>query len=266
MLFGKQNKKEEVQAMFDMEQIGLNLMKYRKAAGMTQMQLADKLGISFQAVSNWERGQSCPDISKLAELSELLGVTIDELLGNSRAGEIVGAIQKEKTPVVTSEEFEEIAPILTQEQADRTAEKSDFDISEIKIAAPYLSEDFVGRVANEFYSKTGNLQEVQCLFPFMSWESLAELAKEVMQKTNAIDSIRPMLPFMAEDDVDKYAMLVYEQTGDLQSINAFYPFMYEDSLSTLAERVYSKTHSLESLRPILPFLDSEDIEKLIIRK
>ena len=77
--------------MFDMERIGQNLMVARKNAGMTQMELADRMGISFQAVSNWERGVSCPDIAKLSELSELLGVTIDSLLGNERAAEIVRA-------------------------------------------------------------------------------------------------------------------------------------------------------------------------------
>ena len=45
------------------------------------MELAERLNISFQAVSNWERGNSMPDISKLPELAELFGISIDELLG-----------------------------------------------------------------------------------------------------------------------------------------------------------------------------------------
>lgn len=64
--------------MFDMGRIGLNISRLRKDAGLTQMGLADRLGISFQAVSNWERGISMPDIAKLGELSELLNVSIDE--------------------------------------------------------------------------------------------------------------------------------------------------------------------------------------------
>lgn len=44
--------------MFDMNQMGANICKFRKSIGITQMDLADKLGISFQAVSNWERGDS----------------------------------------------------------------------------------------------------------------------------------------------------------------------------------------------------------------
>ena len=48
---------------------------------MTQFELADRLGISYQAVSNWERGNSMPDIAKLPELAEIFGVTVDEILG-----------------------------------------------------------------------------------------------------------------------------------------------------------------------------------------
>lgn len=44
--------------MFDMQQVGSRISKLRKSIGITQTGLADRLGISFQAVSNWERGVS----------------------------------------------------------------------------------------------------------------------------------------------------------------------------------------------------------------
>lgn len=52
----------------------------RKQMNFTQRELAEKLGISDKAVSKWERGLNCPDISLLPELSALLGVSINELL------------------------------------------------------------------------------------------------------------------------------------------------------------------------------------------
>ena len=51
--------------MFDMQKIGKKISELRKRKNITQMELADQMGISFQAVSNWERGNSMPDISKL---------------------------------------------------------------------------------------------------------------------------------------------------------------------------------------------------------
>ena len=63
-----------------METIGNRIAKYRKAKDLTQEELATKQGISSQAVSKWENGASCPDISLLAQLCRELGITTDELL------------------------------------------------------------------------------------------------------------------------------------------------------------------------------------------
>ena len=48
---------------------------------MTQGELAVRVGVTAQAVSKWERGISCPDISILDELAEILEMTVSELLG-----------------------------------------------------------------------------------------------------------------------------------------------------------------------------------------
>ena len=53
----------------------------RKALGLTQEGLAQKLGVTNQAVSKWESGQSCPDLALLPLLADLFGITIDELFG-----------------------------------------------------------------------------------------------------------------------------------------------------------------------------------------
>lgn len=53
----------------------------RKKNGWSQEELAEKLGVSAQAVSKWENDVSCPDIMLLPEISKLFGVTVDALLG-----------------------------------------------------------------------------------------------------------------------------------------------------------------------------------------
>ena len=68
------------------ETIGNRITKYRKEKGFTQESLAEKLGVSSQAVSKWENDISCPDIGLLPQLCKLLGITTDELLtGNGSA-------------------------------------------------------------------------------------------------------------------------------------------------------------------------------------
>lgn len=65
-------------------EISERLAAARKERGLTQRDVADKLDISFQAVSLWERGETSPDIDKLAELATLYQVTTDWLLTGSK--------------------------------------------------------------------------------------------------------------------------------------------------------------------------------------
>lgn len=65
-----------------MEQtMGKRIAANRKRLGLTQDQMAEKLGVTAQAVSKWENDQSCPDIAMIPRLAELFGVSTDELLG-----------------------------------------------------------------------------------------------------------------------------------------------------------------------------------------
>ena len=59
--------------------ISENIKNFRKKSSLTQEDLAQKLGVTFRAVSKWENGQSAPDIMFLPELAEIFGCTIDEL-------------------------------------------------------------------------------------------------------------------------------------------------------------------------------------------
>lgn len=68
-----------------MEQtLGKRIIENRKRLGLTQDKLAEKLGVTAQAVSKWENDQSCPDITTLPKLAEIFGITTDHLLGISR--------------------------------------------------------------------------------------------------------------------------------------------------------------------------------------
>lgn len=64
----------------DYIKIGNYIRSRRKSAGLTQKDLAQKLGISFQAVSKWERGDTLPDTGILLELCDILNTTSDKLL------------------------------------------------------------------------------------------------------------------------------------------------------------------------------------------
>ena len=64
----------------DSLKIGQYIQSLRKAAGLTQKELAEKLNLSFQAVSKWENGDSLPDTGVLLDLCDILNTTADKLL------------------------------------------------------------------------------------------------------------------------------------------------------------------------------------------
>ena len=66
------------------ETLGKRIVTHRKNLGLTQDALAERLGVTAQAISKWENDQSCPDITMLPKLAEVFGTTTDALLGISR--------------------------------------------------------------------------------------------------------------------------------------------------------------------------------------
>ncbi len=74
--------------------IANNLAQFRKTAGFTQAELAEKINYSDKSVSKWESGNGVPDIYVLIQLAELYGVTLDTLLGD---GAPVRAVKKTRS-------------------------------------------------------------------------------------------------------------------------------------------------------------------------
>ena len=64
----------------DVNKVGEQIMLLRKNKNLTQAELAQRLNISYQAVSKWERGESLPDISLLVDLADILETSVDHIL------------------------------------------------------------------------------------------------------------------------------------------------------------------------------------------
>ena len=86
--------------------LGTMIAELRKQHGMTQLELAEKMGVTDKAVSKWERDLSCPDINSIPNLAEILGVSVEELMQIKKE-----AAEEEETPKVSKiAEIMEIAP------------------------------------------------------------------------------------------------------------------------------------------------------------
>ncbi len=75
----------------DMQKVGRQIAALRKAKGITQSELGERIGVSFQAVSKWERGETLPDTAILPDLARILEASVDSiLLGGEKSIEYKG--------------------------------------------------------------------------------------------------------------------------------------------------------------------------------
>ena len=81
--------------------LGTMIAELRKQHGMTQLELAEKMGVTDKAVSKWERDLSCPDINSLPNLAQILGVSVEELMQTKKEAQ---------TPVNKAAEIVALAP------------------------------------------------------------------------------------------------------------------------------------------------------------
>lgn len=63
-----------------------NILKLRKGLKLSQEELAEKIGVTRQTISNWELGETQPNVEQLKKLSEVFKISIDELVGNDVKG------------------------------------------------------------------------------------------------------------------------------------------------------------------------------------
>ena len=92
------------------ETFGQRFQRLRKEAGLTQEEVAEKVGITPQGVSKWENDLSSPDINILVKLAEILGVSVEELLGK----------EKEKTKVLQDFDYKKaVLKIVVDSEGDK---------------------------------------------------------------------------------------------------------------------------------------------------
>ncbi len=252
--------------MFDMANVGSRISRLRKEANMTQMELADKMNISFQAVSNWERGNSMPDIAKLPELAQLFGVTVDELLGkeaklveSAAKGCITEYLQAE---TVTVEDLEEAAPLLKPDQVDLIFSSiPEGSLEDVIGLLPFLGRD----IADSLLEKArilGDEEALRRIVCFAGQDAVDETARKMLEEGQ---NLRPIAYRIQKEVCDDIAALLYARSG-ISSLTqqGLLPFASKDCLAQIASAAYEKG-GLQEILPIAPFLDKACLKQLAQR-
>ena len=254
--------------MFDMQQVGRTISTLRKAQNMTQMELADKLNISFQAVSNWERGQTMPDISKLGELAEIFGVTIDALLGSPQSARVVERLLREE-PIaekITAEEFLEVAPLVKPKQAEKLWEsvQAEVTLKDLMGAAPFLSESVLDSLARDAVKRDKSFDSLAGLLPFLSQAAVDECVQQVLEDGLDMKKVIMVVPFLSRESTDRLADRILKE-GGIMDLTPLAPFLSREKLTEAAAR-YVEMYGFSKIAPLLPFLDRKLLDEFFLNR
>ena len=245
---------------FNMDQIGRKISNLRREQNMTQMELADKLGISFQAVSNWERGNTMPDISKLPELAEIFHVTTDELLGEASGGLVRSAAKGEmeqymEVNSVTVEEFVQVASLLSTVQAEAgfeklTEQKTQLKLSDIEDILPFLGSDMVDELALK-YMDSPEGDDLEDIARYASGPVLKQIAEKLLAEGKNIEDIAR---YLSTEDVDR-AVLSYMETANWGYLEDIARYASGSVMEQAAEKLVAEGKNIEGVRESAgPFL------------
>jgi len=272
--------------MFDTIKIAKKIKEARIRKNMTQMNLADAMGVSYQAVSNWERGNSMPDISKLEDLCNALDLSVSELLGmEEKRSAAVEKIVENKEAELTAEELTVLAPMLPPAQVKEQAKKQKLNVEALIPIAPFLDEDFLEELVEDM--EVESLLVLQSLAPYLDENVLDKLVRKAPKDDfNGISAMAPFLdgdtldylikrcedvpkdwafvdmlvPFLDEDTID-WMVKHWGDSLDGKMLDSLAPFMDEDTLDALAEKQIAQGN-VKALTGLYPFMDSDTVRKV----
>ena len=258
--------------MFDTMKVARKIKEARIARNMTQMNLADAMEVSYQAVSNWERGSSCPDIGKLEQLCQILEIGVDELLGTDSASRTLSRIIEKEEPSkayaepVTIEEIQEVAPLLppadmawlVDDSLDNQEDGEKLDLKAIAGLAPFLDEKYLDALIKRAH--VHSLKDLAGLAPFLSSETLDVLVAEADIKGD-ISGIISLAPFLGSETLDALVDKM-EEKGDIREVRGLAPFLSSGTLDRLVQKMLP-LDDWECIRGLAPFLSSDALGALI---
>lgn len=158
---------------------------------MTQSELADKLNITRQAVSRYEKGDSFPDISVLVKIAEIFEISIDELIGAGAptAGESeilkCAALGKEMNPCKCElRDLENVAPLLKPSVLDRAVSgfaKQGIDLSHLASLVDYMSDSGFWKLLGDASFEKIDENLLEKLLPFLNFTSKVSIFEKILR-------------------------------------------------------------------------------------
>ena len=242
--------------MFDTMKVARKIKEARIAKNLTQMNLADAMGVSYQAVSNWERGNSMPDISKLEDLCRTLELSVAELLGmENRETQTVEKVLEEKE--LTVEELGDVAPMLPPAEVKKQAKSKKWNVASLIPIAPFLDEDMLEEILKDL--EVESLLVLQSLAPYLEEDVLDQLARKAPK--DDFNGIAAMACFLEPDTLDYLLKRCEAKPEDWAFVATLAPFLDEDTLDWFVKK-WGDDLDEKMLKSLAPHLDENTLDAL----
>ena len=285
--------------MFDTQKIGEKIAQFRRKKNMTQMELAEEMSVSFQAVSSWERGSTMPDISRLPQLCDTLGISIDQLLDNSpylptveqllEPGETItepipAQHLVELEPVIKPKELSSVIhhnkegvlfdsfyqllnliPFLSKEDMEslvRSHRSLITSINDFAEIAPMLPSELVTEIISTLPQENLNLSTFLLLAPVVNPNMVQHLLEQNPDILESAENVAQLAPFLPRDYLNQ--LLSQKQFSCFQEdLVMLAPFVDQAVLERLLEENLPEIQSIDDLIELAPFISSQSLHKMM---
>ena len=242
--------------MFDMTTIGRKIAQRRKQLNLTQVELADQLLVSYQAVSQWELGKSMPEISNLTRLSEVLDLPLPELLGQKESQVVQQVVEDEP---LSEDDLVEAAPFIKPSTMKKQLKDRPFKGSTLVALAPFVDSDTLLSYIKKQGISGGSLV---ALAPFLDDEHIDQILDNMSDGHIRTSQLVALAPFASSKSLARLIKKAGSKVSGTQLI-ALAPFLKGKHLREIVDA--KQVEGLNKdwvMMALLPFLDQVDIKHM----
>lgn len=254
--------------MFDLTNASRIIKRARIKKNMTQSALADLMGVTYQAVSNWERGSTLPDIAKLEDLCRILDIELYELIGSKDIEKTEEEKQLGKTNLAdaTADRIAAIAPLMPPEELMNLISKNKSKFADMSILiqlAPFVDGELIEELSDDI--QPNHIGEIVALSPFISNETAAKLIERLETFDDFdldVGLLSALGPFVTKEKMNQLSERVIPE--DLTVLVSVAPFLSQEALVKMAERIeeISLEDYLIGVECLGPFIGKEALKNM----
>jgi transcriptional regulator with XRE-family HTH domain len=272
--------------MEDPRKTGAFISHLRKARNWTQLELADRLSVTHQAVSRWETGMSFPDIGTLVRVAELFGVQVDDVLSgevtpraNGARDATLGQVLTElahdnpqqvahmvhdgRVPIDTVIAAGPLTPPTTMERLMSALNDVPFTNRQIRQLAPFLSQDMIEHLLYQDGGGAPQLEMVKALAPFLEAGMLEQLVQQTIEGALDLEYLCHIAPFLSRELRDTLLTSSQNDARFAQVISCLAPFLDAEQRDAIVARVVAGSLDLSIGVSLAPFLSQPALLSLL---